>query len=217
MDQQLSILGKSHTWARDYIRTLVSLDSALQALAVFLIFQYVLQIQFNFVPKLNSNFIIRKLHNLVHIVHLVLIFVLFYSLDSFFSDQRTAAQTFTLVVFSILVVGLILYVAFYVSTSVLMFVRHRSFQLAFAGPRSFILDNQVYPVDCYSPVIVFYRIDSGGFTEIRFGEHCLDSIPSKVTYKSLLTSVEFTYHSTIPQGRSSVVVFKSNETNKNSI
>ncbi|AVM87349.1 hypothetical protein [Guangdong red-banded snake torovirus] len=217
MESSVSVLSKSHNWAKDYIRTLVSLDSALQSLAIFLVFQYLLQMQFNFLPRLNSNFIIRKLHNLVHVIHLILIFVLFYSLDSFFAERRTSAQTFTLVIFSVLVIGLILYVLFYVTTSVLMFIRHRSFQLAFAGPRSFILDNRVYPVDCFSPVIVFYKIDANGFTEIRFGEHCLDAIPTKVTYKSLLNSISFTYHSTIPQGRSSVVVFKSNETNNHSI
>nr|WAK85904.1 putative matrix protein [Serpentovirales sp.] len=223
METVKNYFSSTNTWARKYVKSMVELDSVLQVLAFFLMFQCLMQFQRVLVPWLNSNIIIRKVHNLMHVCHLILIFVLFYSVDAVSYDQRTNSQKLTLVIFSLLVIGLVCYVGFYLSLSVLMLFRHRSLKLALAGPKSFIMDNNVYPVDCYAAVIVITKTSQTGFTEVRFGEHCLSAVPSTVVYKSLLTTEYFTYHSTITKDKTTCYVFKTdtenvkNKTNKISI
>lgn len=202
-------LTKFHDTANSWIGGYVQLSSVLSIVAAFLCFQALLALVFWIWPRAKSNLFFRKLNCLMWLTHILLFFTVFFLIDSFSKKERTITQNMTLATFCILLIGLICYVVWNFGIGVFILFRHRSIKLALAGSRSFIINNGVYPVDCYQSVIVITKQISSGFTEYKFGEHCIDTLPTDIVYKSVFTTENYTYHSTVNQGSTTVYIFKS--------
>lgn len=205
---QPSYFQQANTKIRTHIQAYLPIQDALIVLAVILAAGLIMDLLVKWLPKVAHLFIFRKLTQVVHFVKFLFYLILFFLTDA--NVQRTNVQKFALAVFSILTIYLILCLLWYFIIAIVMLARYGSFRIALAGSHTVIINGAVYPVDCYSPVLVFSKHVINGNEEIRFGEACLNSVPKYVAYRGIFTAEDFTYHSTVKAGNANIILFRTN-------
>nr|AII00828.1 M protein [Python nidovirus] len=207
-DPQQTYFQHVNSKIRTHIQAYLPIQDALVVLAIVLAAGLVMDLVVKWFPKVAHLFIFRKLTQTIHFVKFLFYLILFFLTDA--NVQRTNVQKFALAVFSILTVYLILCVLWYFIIAIVMLARYGSFRIALAGSHTVIINGAVYPVDCYSPVLVFSKHVINGSEEIRFGEACINSVPKYVAYRGIFTAEDFSYHSTVKAGNATVILFRTN-------
>ncbi|ASO76153.1 putative membrane protein [Morelia viridis nidovirus] len=193
---------------RAHAQAYLPIQDALVVLAVVLAIGLIMDMLVKWMPKIAHLFIFRKLTQILHFVKFLFYLILFFLTDA--NVQRTNVQKFALAVFSILAIYLILCLLWYFIIAIIMFAKYGSIRIALAGSHTVIINGSVYPVDCYSPILVFSRHVINGNEEIRFGEACLSSVPKYVAYRGIFSAEDFAYHSTTKAGNATIILFRTN-------
>lgn len=197
-----------NTRLRTHLQAYLPIQDALIALAFILAFGLVLDLLFKWFPKISHLFLVRKVVQLLHFVKFLFFIILFFLTDA--NVQRTSIQKFALAVFSILTIYMILCLLWYFIIAIVMLAKYGSLKIALAGSHTVIINGSVYPVDCYSPVLVFSKQVVHGNEEVRFGEACLNEVPKYVAYRGIFSAEDFVYHSTVKAGNAVVILFRTN-------
>nr|AUS29613.1 putative membrane protein [Ball python nidovirus 1] len=208
VDSQPSYYQQANTKIRTHLQAYLPIQDALVVLAVVLAVGLIMDLLFKWFPRASHLFIFRKMNQLVHFVKFVFYLILFFLTDA--NVQRTNVQKFALAVFSVLAIYLILCVLWYFIIAIVMLAKYGSLRIALAGSHTVIVNGAVFPVDCYSPVLVFSKHVINGNEEIRFGDACLNSVPRYVAYRGIFTAEDFTYHSTMKAGNANIILFRTN-------
>lgn len=202
-------LASSQEKIRKYLLSYFSLHDALTWLALFLFAQFVVGCLKFLFPRITHWFLVRKFDNLGKIIHLLFFVIIYFIVDSATGNNRTVIQTITLIAFCFIVVGIIGYLIFCIVVAIIMYIRTRSFRIAFSGFRCLIVDGMVYPVDCFDPVLSVRVAKVNGMKEFKIGTHCLPDMPRDISYRGLFNSYDYTYHTTIQYENTKIIMFRA--------
>ncbi|APG77349.1 M protein [Xinzhou nematode virus 6] len=212
MDYANSILESGHDYIKRLVLSSLQMDSVLHWLAIFLVVFFILDVVRSFLPYLNSFFLFRKILNCANIVKLLFFFIIFFLQDSTIATDRSSTQKITLAVFSILVIATIVYVLFYVLTSIYMLFKYRSFKIALAGPKVLIVDGKCFTLDRFECAPVFIKSICHGEEVFHYGEHQLDKAPTVVVYRSAFYAIDYKFFSAFEHDNQKAIVFRPSAT-----
>nr|AVM87589.1 hypothetical protein [Guangdong mandarin rat snake torovirus] len=212
METAKNLVSSGHDYFKKLVLSSLQLDSVLHWLAIFLVVFFALDIIRTVLPVLNSQFLFRKILNCGNIIKLLFFFIIFFLQDSTIVNNRTTTQKITLAVFSLLVIATILYVGFYMLTSVYMLLKYRSIKLALAGPKVLIVDGKCFTLDKFECAPVFTKTVCDGEEIFTFGEHQLDKPPTIVVYRSAFYSVDYKFFSAFEHNETKAIIFRPAQT-----
>lgn len=209
MESIHTLTDKFSQYVRKQVASYASILEVLQFAAGLLAFSLALDLFFALSPRLKSAFIFRKLHQVLKLAKVVCFITVFFIADS--STERSTVQKAALAFFSIFTIWTIIKVGAYLGLAIVMLARTRNCTLAMSAPRAMVMDGNVYPVDCFNPVIMITKDTTSGALEYRFGEHCLPTQPTYVAYRSAFSSIEFQYHTTMKYEQNTIILFRAKQ------